>query len=238
MRSLDAPPIRLVTTAPLRPAFDYRELGLDSGIEPERAPPSAQAAAARRAEDPLPAVSRPSPRALDMGQLAQLEGKRDGVAYVYGMDGMYKVVAKTTGRGKRRKTHYEIYEADFGAGYDRIGPRFFPYVVAAGSLFSGALLLKEALRRGQAPKREPASRTSRSVGLTLCLALASSVLLLERAGFVLTAALLFWLVARAFASPRPLLDAAVGLALSAAAYFAFTRGLGMVLPGGLLGGLL
>ncbi len=127
---------------------------------------------------------------------------------------------------------------DLGAGYDRIGPRFFPYLVAAGTLLCGALLLKEALRRGKASRREHASRTSRSVALTLGLALASSVLFLERAGFVLTAALLFWLVARAFESPRPLRDAAVGLALSVAAYLAFTRGLGLVLPGGLLGGLL
>ena len=136
------------------------------------------------------------------------------------------------------------FSIDLGAGYDRIGPRFFPYLVAAGALFSGALLLKEALGRGQPsrpsrPSREErVSRTSGSVAFTLGLALASSVLLLERAGFVLTAALLFWLVARAFASGSPLRDAAVGLALSVAAYLAFTRGLGLVLPGGLLGGLL
>jgi putative tricarboxylic transport membrane protein len=133
------------------------------------------------------------------------------------------------------------FSIDLGAGYDRIGPRFFPYLVAAGALFSGALLLKEALGRGKPsrPSREArASRTSGSVAFTLGLALASSALLLERAGFVLTAALLFFLVARAFASGSPLRDAAVGLALSVAAYLAFTRGLGLVLPGGLLGGLL
>jgi putative tricarboxylic transport membrane protein len=129
------------------------------------------------------------------------------------------------------------FSIDLGAGYDRIGPRFFPYLVAAGSLLSGALLLKESLRRGKASRGEQASRTSRSVAFTLGLGLASSVLLLERAGFVLTAALLFWLVARAFASPRPLRDAAVGLALSVAVYLAFTKGLGLVLPRGLLGGL-
>ncbi len=130
------------------------------------------------------------------------------------------------------------FSIGLGAGYDRIGPRFFPYLVAAGALFSGALLLKEALGGGQPSREDRVSRTSGSVAFTLGLALASSVLLLERAGFVLTAALLFWLVARAFASPRPLRDAVVGLALSVAAYLAFTRGLGLVLPGGLLGGLL
>jgi putative tricarboxylic transport membrane protein len=133
------------------------------------------------------------------------------------------------------------FSIGLGAGYDRIGPRFFPYLIAAGALFSGALLLKEALGRGK-PSRPPgdsrASRAGGSVAVTLGLALASGVLLLERAGFVLTAALLFWLVARAFASGSPLRDAAVGLALSVASYLAFTRGLGLALPGGLLGGLL
>ncbi len=136
------------------------------------------------------------------------------------------------------------FSIDLGAGYDRIGPRFFPYLVAAGSFFSGALLLKEASRPASRsrPSRpwtgDIASRAGGSVAFTLGLALAASVLLLERAGFVLTAALLFWLVARAFASQRPLRDAAVGLALSAASYLAFTRGLGLSLPRGLLGGLL
>jgi putative tricarboxylic transport membrane protein len=93
------------------------------------------------------------------------------------------------------------------------------------------------LRGGKPARGEPASRASGPAAFTLGLALASGVLFLERAGFVLTAALLFWLVARAFASPRPLRDAAVGLALSVVVYLAFTRGLGLVLPPGLLGGL-
>jgi putative tricarboxylic transport membrane protein len=129
------------------------------------------------------------------------------------------------------------FSIDLGAGYDRIGPRFFPYLVAAGALLSGALLLREALG-GRSSREKATSRTSGSVAFTLGLALISSVLLLERAGFVITAALLFWLVARAFASARPLRDAAIGLGLSFTVYLAFTRGLGLALPGGLLGGLL
>jgi putative tricarboxylic transport membrane protein len=132
------------------------------------------------------------------------------------------------------------FSIGLGAGYDRIGPRFFPYLVGFGSLLSGGLLLREAFRGGKTsrPSRgEGAFPTSRSASLTLGFALLSSVLLLERAGFVLTAALLFWLVARAFASARPARDAVSGLVLSLAVYLAFTRGLGLVLPRGLLGGL-
>ena len=73
---------------------------------------------------------------------------------------------------------------------------------------------------------------------TLGIALAASVVLLEPAGFILTAALLFWLVARAFERPRPGRDAVVAVLLSAFVYFVFTMGLGLLLPRGVLAGLL
>jgi putative tricarboxylic transport membrane protein len=134
-----------------------------------------------------------------------------------------------------------------GSGYDRIGPRFFPYVVATGLLFSGSILARAAFRRWRvrARAREEARDStegvhlsrSRSAILTLSAALASSVVLLEHAGFILASTAMFWLVARAFASKRPRRDALVGLLLSVVVYYAFTRGLGLVLPPGILGRL-
>lgn len=124
-----------------------------------------------------------------------------------------------------------------GAGYDRIGPRFFPYVVAVGLILSGGLLVRDVQSRAAASstrRREPTN--GRAIAL-LVAALVLSVALLEPAGFVLTATLLFALVARAFASRHPLRDALVGLLLSLFVYLAFTRGLGLVLPRGLLRGL-
>lgn len=122
---------------------------------------------------------------------------------------------------------------DLGAGYDRIGPRFFPHIVGLGLVVSGGLLVWFAVERGDSARSRRRER-QRAPLVTLSLALASSVLLLERAGFILTSTLLFWLVARAFESRRPCRDAVVGLALSVAAYVAFTRGLGLSLPRGLL----
>ena len=123
---------------------------------------------------------------------------------------------------------------DLGAGYDRIGPRFFPYVVAVGLLISGSLLARGALRRRSVADETRHSQT-RWAGIgTLSLALGLSVLLLDRAGFILTSTLLFWLVAQAFESRRHWRDVVVSLLLSVAVYLAFTRGLGLVLPGGLL----
>ena len=130
------------------------------------------------------------------------------------------------------------FSIDLGSGYDRIGPRLFPYVVAAGMLLSGSFLARGAFLHERYSGEALRSRTSWSAIITLSVALGSSVFLLERAGFILTSTLLFWLVARAFASERPWRDAAVGLVLSLAVYFAFTRGLGLVLPRGILDGLL
>jgi putative tricarboxylic transport membrane protein len=61
--------------------------------------------------------------------------------------------------------------------------------------------------------------------------------LLKTLGFVPAAAILFLSVAFTFGSRRYLRDAAIGIGLAAAAYFAFTRLLGLQLPGGLLAGL-
>ena len=50
--------------------------------------------------------------------------------------------------------------------------------------------------------------------------------------------MLFVAVAYALGSRRIVLNAAVGLVLCAVTYVAFTRGLGLVLPAGVLGDLL
>lgn len=126
---------------------------------------------------------------------------------------------------------------ELGAGYDRIGPRFFPYLVAAGLILSGSFLAREALRREVPLTRDVRFQTSWSALGTLTLGLVSSVILLERAGFILTATVLFWLVARAFESRRPWRDGVVGLLLSVTVYLVFTRGLGLALPRGVLSGL-
>jgi putative tricarboxylic transport membrane protein len=62
-----------------------------------------------------------------------------------------------------------------------------------------------------------------------------NVLLAERAGFIVSAALLFWFVARAFDIRHPLRDATYGLAVSVFAYVLFTYVLKLPLPTGSLG---
>jgi putative tricarboxylic transport membrane protein len=64
------------------------------------------------------------------------------------------------------------------------------------------------------------------------------LLLVERAGFLIASAVLFWLVARAFDERRPVRDAVCAIAVSAGAYFLFARVLELPLPAGVFAGWL
>ena len=130
-----------------------------------------------------------------------------------------------------------------GVGYDRIGPRFFPSLVAAGLVALGVWLAAAALRSGKAKlarvdSAEVSDSTNwRALGY-LAAALLISLALLERGGFVIASSALFWTAARGFGSRRALRDAAIALVLSILVYVAFTQGLGLTLPMGIVEGLL
>jgi putative tricarboxylic transport membrane protein len=62
--------------------------------------------------------------------------------------------------------------------------------------------------------------------------------LFEIAGFVPTAAILFFSVAFGFGSRRYLRDILIGVALSLVAYVGFVHALGLRLPAGILEGVL
>ena len=123
---------------------------------------------------------------------------------------------------------------NLGTGYDRIGPRFFPYLIAAGLLVSAGFMVFEALRRKGPSQAIPVDWVSFSI---LIVALLVCVLLLEPLGFILAVTLLFTMVARAFKSNRSVRDAIVGLILAISVYYIFTAGLGLVLPRGMLSGI-
>ena len=121
-----------------------------------------------------------------------------------------------------------------GSGYDRIGPRFSPLVIATGLLVTGLMMLIEVLRGINRREVEPVNL--KSFG-TLLLGLVSCILLLKPAGFIIAASIQFWLIARAFKSTRTVRDAVIAVILSTSVDFIFTRGLGLVLPQGILTGL-
>lgn len=123
------------------------------------------------------------------------------------------------------------------ATYAGVGPRAFPVVIGSALLVLGVTLAVALLRglsiESEAGEDVDASRAAdlRPLGWIVA-GLALAVLGLERAGFPITAALVFTLTARAFGSRRLGRDALVGLALATATYLVFARGLGVSLPGG------
>jgi putative tricarboxylic transport membrane protein len=91
-----------------------------------------------------------------------------------------------------------------------------------------------------AVRRERASTASRGTLAWRPLALlgagaALHVLLAESLGFIVAAALLFWLAARAFDARHPARDAACALGVSVCSYALFTYALDLPLPAGVLG---
>lgn len=123
------------------------------------------------------------------------------------------------------------------AGYAQVGPGVMPRVVGLGLLVLGALLAWQALTGGYRDFDEAAQRSLRTDWLAFALVSGGLLvygLLVERAGFVIASAILYAMVARAFFSPRWLVNLAIGFVLAACIYLLFDKGLGLSLPPGVL----
>ncbi len=123
--------------------------------------------------------------------------------------------------------------------YARVGPRFFPYMVAAGLILIGAVLAWRAWR-GLDSDDDPTDDAP-AARLNIALVIGGLVLqslIIDHIGFVLAATITFMLTAAGFGDRHWLRNAAIGFVLAAASYVGFTRGLGLSLPSGLLEGLI
>ncbi|MFI7483361.1 tripartite tricarboxylate transporter TctB family protein [Kocuria sp. M1R5S2] len=125
-------------------------------------------------------------------------------------------------------------------GTDFPGPTFYPLILAVAGYVLTALLTVHYLRSPEHPE-ETSQRTWRTHSDWSAVAWAAGgflafALTIEVLGWILAAALLFWAVARGFGSRRPLFDITLALLVSSAIYLAFTVGLGLNLPSGILGG--
>ncbi|GAA2071250.1 tripartite tricarboxylate transporter TctB family protein [Microbacterium hatanonis] len=67
---------------------------------------------------------------------------------------------------------------------------------------------------------------------------AGFIVILPFVGWLISAAALFWVIAWAFGSKRPLMDIAIAVIISSVVQLAFGAGLGLSLPAGFLGGIL
>jgi putative tricarboxylic transport membrane protein len=113
-----------------------------------------------------------------------------------------------------------------------VGPRLFPSLVAAGLVAVSLALLREAFLGHVA--HEGGWELDWPAVALVSAGMIAGMLLMEPAGWIVAAALLFVGVARAFGSRRLVLDAAVGLVLAGLTFAAFNYGLGLSLPSGQL----
>lgn len=116
----------------------------------------------------------------------------------------------------------------FGSTHARVGPGVFVALTGGGLVLLGLVLLAQIARGARfetqdsedAASDQPADWTAFG---TAVLAASLPLYTMERFGFVLTAALMFALIARAFGSRRLLVDIAIGAVLAAACWFGFSK---------------
>ncbi|PWJ80966.1 putative tricarboxylic transport membrane protein [Pseudaminobacter salicylatoxidans] len=120
------------------------------------------------------------------------------------------------------------------ASYSRVGPTAFPYAIAA-VLFVLAIWTAVEAWRGDFPEREADNIPPI---LWIVGGLAAQMLLLKVAGFSIATGLLFALTARGFGRGPLWKTVPIGIVISLAIWFIFSRGLQLSLPAGPLENLL
>lgn len=140
---------------------------------------------------------------------------------------------------------YTVYDATtlrVGFG-DPVGPRIFPYVIGAVTVVLGLLLTIATLRGDVAEAeggedvdlRQPADWMT---VLKLVGVLMFAVLTVSFLGWAISGAILFVGAAWSLGSRTLVRDVIVGLVLSVSSWYAFHEGLGVILPAGILDGVL
>ncbi|MGO1183443.1 MAG: tripartite tricarboxylate transporter TctB family protein [Micrococcaceae bacterium] len=143
------------------------------------------------------------------------------------------------------------------------GPKFYPLILAVVTYALCAILVINVIRKPEAPETvaiqiaadpttvdaDPESAapapTTREVAFrgdwkAVVIAVASFLvftLILVPVGWIISAALMFGVMSWALGSKRPVLDLAIGLVVSSAVQVAFSMGLSLNLPAGVLGGI-
>ena len=133
---------------------------------------------------------------------------------------------------------YDIAKMEVPDGIAIISPRLFPYFVGTFLIVVSAGLILTILRGNLAVPEDteagdpfvPADFKTMSLVVA---GIAGHVILLEKLGFVVAAAVSFYLVAYAFGARRILKDIAIAIAFALISYFAFTKGLNIRLPQGI-----
>jgi putative tricarboxylic transport membrane protein len=124
-----------------------------------------------------------------------------------------------------------------------VGPAAVPAVVGVALLVIAVLLARDVLRggHGESETGEDVDLSHPSDWRTVLLLIGAYLVnaaLIERLGWPISGALLFWGAAYALGSRNFLRDPLIALALSFLTYFVFARELGIGLPPGILEGII
>jgi putative tricarboxylic transport membrane protein len=136
--------------------------------------------------------------------------------------------------------------SDLEAGLGRsgpLGPRAIPFLIAGALVVLAVALALDVLRggRGEPEAGEDVDLSHGSDWKTVAILVAAflaNILLIERAGWPISGAVLFFGCAYALGSRRVVRDIAIALVLSVGSWYLFYLGLGIDLPAGLLDGIL
>ena len=124
-------------------------------------------------------------------------------------------------------------QLDVAAAYAKVGPAVIPYIVAAGLVIVGAALAWTS--RNEADTTSPSDFVAL---FALSCGILGYALVLKTAGFIVSSAMLFFLVAWGFGIRQNLANAVIAIALAIAVFILFQYGLGLNLPRGPLEALL
>lgn len=118
----------------------------------------------------------------------------------------------------------------------KVGPRVFPFLVAAGLAIAGMSLIWQSWKSGGVPK--PEGETDWWSVAIIAAGLVVHMNILKPAGFIPAGVMLFLCVAFAFGSRAYLRDIAIAVAVVTMTYLGFTRLLGLQLPAGVFQGII
>ena len=125
-------------------------------------------------------------------------------------------------------------------GSGTVGPQVFPYLVSGFvifislglfvQIFRGNLGVPEGTEFGEVVEKTDFKSLAMVAGSML-----TYPLLIERAGFIIATSVVFFGVAFAYGAKNLLKNLAISLIFSLVVYFAFSKGLNVSLPAGILG---
>ena len=125
-------------------------------------------------------------------------------------------------------------------GSGTVGPQIFPYLVSGFvifislglfvQIFRGNLGVPEGTEFGEVVEKTDFKSLAMVAGSML-----TYPLLIERAGFIIASSVVFFGVAFAYGAKNLLKNLAISVIFSLIVYFAFSKGLNVSLPAGILG---